>query len=129
MRNHPFLKLVANIETPRGYDIYAAYLDIAELTELENITLADFGPKIYMERSKKLMGSNYKLISNKPIILKDGTGAYRTEFEFLWSTGGWNCAAIVVSVLRDKKFVALSIMALAGNQSEVAWVAESLTFE
>ena len=96
----------------------------------ENMTLADTGPEYYLEWLKNSgTGSNAKIISNKPITLKDGTKAYRTEFEYFSYTGAFKVGSIAVSAFRDKKLVQLDIHAIAGVQSEAAWIVESLTFK
>ena len=103
----------------------ASVLDVTE-----GMALADIGPKNYVERLKNVgRGSNIKLISNNPFVLKDGTNAYRTEFEYLLATGAMQMGVIIVSAFKDKKLVVLAIHTTAGEQSNVAWIVESLTFE
>ncbi len=81
------------------------------------------------EIKNQKLGVNFKVISNKPIILKDGTKAYRTELEYLYPTGSYKIGLVSVSAFRDKKVVNVNIHTTAGLQSELAWIPESLTFE
>ena len=52
----------------------------------EAMTLADIGPKVYLPTLKEV-GSNFNVVSNDEITLKDGTKAYRTEIEWLYHDG------------------------------------------
>ena len=113
------------MKAPVANIIRASVMDVHE-----NMTLADMGPKYHLEWLKNSgIGSNIKIISNKPFILRDGTKAYRTEFEYLYATGALKFRSIVVSIFRDNKLVQLDIHATAGVQSEAAWIVESLTFK
>jgi hypothetical protein len=46
------------------------------------LKLEDFGPKQYASWMKKF-GSNITVISNKEVVLRDGTKAYRTDIEWI----------------------------------------------
>lgn len=124
--NPNFPQTVINLRAQGAGSIRASVMDVPE-----NMILADIGPKYNYLESLKNSGraTNIKIISNKPIILKDGTKAYRTEFEYLTTRGAFKIGAIVVSVFRDNKLVQLEIHATAGVQSVAAWIVESLTFK
>jgi TolB-like protein/Tfp pilus assembly protein PilF len=120
-----FPQSVINLEVRGVGYISATIKDVPE-----NVTLANCVPKYYVESLKNSgTASNIKIISNKPITLKDGTRAYRTELEYVYATGAYKFGTVVVSAFSDKKWVYLDIHATAGEQSEVAWIPESLTFK
>ena len=119
------LNVVMSMKTSSDQLFSASVMDVTE-----NMTLADIGPEYYLEGLKNSgKASNIKIISNKPIILKDGTEAYRTELEFVYATGAYNSGVVIVSAFKDKKLVVLVTYATAGLQSDVAWIPESLTFK
>jgi adenylate cyclase len=122
---NPIFFPVLTMRTPGGNEFVASVLDVTE-----DMALADIGPKYYVERLKNHgLGSNVKLISNDPFVLKDGTNAYRTDFEYLLATGTMKMGVVIVSAFKDKKLVVLDIHTTAGEQSYEAWIPESLTFE
>ena len=121
----PLFFPVLSMRTPGGNFFGTTLLDVTE-----DMALADVGPKNYVERLKNNgIGSNIKLISNNPFVLKDGTNAYRTEFEYLLATGSMKMGVVIVSAFKDKKVVAIVIHTTADEQSDVAWIPESLTFK
>ena len=69
---------VMRMKTPGDVHFFASVGDIPEGMKLE-----DFGPKFYAQALKN-SGSNIKVISNKEIVLKCGTKAYRTDITYLW---------------------------------------------
>jgi len=122
--NPKFPLTVIRLQAPVVNLIRASVMDVPG-----DMILADMGPKYHLEWLKNSgTGSNIKIISNKPVILKDGTKAYRTEFEYSNAAGGYKVRSIVVSAFRDKKLVQLDIHAASGVQS-VAWIVDSLTFK
>jgi hypothetical protein len=108
------------MRTPYGQEFDASVADIPE-----GITLADYGPKGYAPILEKIV-SNVNVISNKEIILKDGTKAYRTDIKWLWKENIW-LITLVVSTYKDDKLVFLGTH--SANPNAVAWIVESLTFE
>jgi len=70
---------VMRMKTP-GNDIFSAsVVDIPEEIKLE-----DFGPKHFVQQFDNY-DKNVKVISNKEIMLKCGTKAYRTNYTWLWN--------------------------------------------
>jgi len=92
---------VMRMRTP-GNILFSAYVvDIPDDMKIE-----DFGPKIYAQKLENY-GSNIKVISNKEIVLKCGTKAYRTDIIWLWNNKVW-MTDFVVSVYKNDKCVYLS---------------------
>lgn len=113
---------VLRMRTPRWVEIQASVADIPEA-----MTLADIGPKVYLPTLKEV-GSNFNVVSNDEITLKDGTKAYRTEIKGLYRDGKTQITTLLVSAFKDGKWVYLTTDPI-GDPSEVAWIVESLTFE
>jgi len=68
---------VMRMKTP-GNDTFSA--SVADIPE--GMKVADFGPKHYVQKFENY-DINVKVISNKEIMLKCGTKAYRTDFTWL----------------------------------------------
>jgi TolB-like protein/class 3 adenylate cyclase len=111
---------VLRMRTPDGLGFEASVADIPE-----GVTVADYGPKLYAPALERF-GSNVKVISNREIILKDGTKAYRTDIKWLYKENIW-LTTLVVSTYKDDKMVFLATH--PPNPNALAWIVESLTFE
>lgn len=110
------------MRTPGGLSFRASVINIPE-----DLKLADIGPKFYANILLNL-GVEVKVVSNKEIILKDGTKAYRTELEWLWQ-GTLSITTIVVSAFKEGEFVYLTTTSLWKENEEVTQIIESLTFK
>jgi TolB-like protein len=120
-----YLNPVVHLMAPSGVFIAVLVSD-----KPENMSLAEVGANYFMKRIKNdLAGSNIKILSNKPIVLADGTKAYRTEIEYLISTGAQTLDTVIISAFRDKKLVTIIAHTTAGGQRDWAWIPESLAFE
>lgn len=109
---------------PGGGTFYAPVADIPEGLKLE-----DFGPEAYLLELKEMgAGTNFGVISNELISLKDGTKAFETAIKRLWNDGKTWITTTLVSAYREDKLVYLTTHT-AANPEEVAWIVESLTFQ
>jgi CubicO group peptidase (beta-lactamase class C family) len=91
---------VMRMTTPGNIFFSAYVVDIPD-----GMKIADFGPKIYAQNLENY-GSNIKVISNKEIVLKCGTKAYRTDIKWLWNNSIW-MTDFVVSAYKDDKCIYL----------------------
>ena len=75
------------------------------------------------------IGSNIRVVSNKGILLKDGTEAYRTDIEWMWYSVP--ITTVFVNAYKDGKWVYVSADSprWRRNIDEMAVIVESLTFE
>lgn len=89
--------------------------------------MIEIGPEHYASLLKPV-GSKFKVISNEEFSLRDSTGAYRTEIKWLYQDGFSWVNTIVVSAYKDDKWV-YSVVNTVGDPSEIAWIAESLSFD
>jgi tetratricopeptide (TPR) repeat protein len=114
---------VLHMKTPGKVEFYADVDDIPV-----GIAVADVGIKHYLPILKELgIGTNFEVVSNRLIGLKDGTEAYRTEIK--WQVkGGPRITTLLVSAYKDDKWVSLSAHPF-GDPEEVSWIIESLTFK
>ena len=110
------------MRTPRWVGIEAGVADIPKA-----MTLADIGSKVFLPTLKEVE-SNFNVVSNDEITLKDGIKAYRTEIEWLYRDGKSWVTTLLVSTFKDGKRIYLTTQP-RGDPAEVAWIAESLTFE
>ena len=67
--------------------------------------IKDFGPQFWTQVLENY-GSNIKVISNKEIVLKCGTKAYRTDITWWWNNT-IRMTDFVVSVYKDGKCIYL----------------------
>jgi tetratricopeptide (TPR) repeat protein len=93
----------------------------------QDIPLSKIGPKHYASILNTL-GSNVEVISNKELILKDGTEAFRTEIKWLYADGKTWLNTVLVSAFKEGKWIYITVHPI-GNPADVAWIVESLTFE
>jgi uncharacterized caspase-like protein/translation initiation factor IF-1 len=112
---------VMAMKTPRGVTFLVAMAKIPQ-----GMRLKDIGWKAYAPGLKKI-GSSIKVISNREIMLKDGTKAYRTSLKWLTKDRKKRITTIVVSAFKDDKWVFLSIHTSV-HPEKFAPIAESLTF-
>ena len=110
------------MRTPRWVGIQASVADIPKA-----MTLADIRPKVYLPTFKEVE-SNFNVVSNDEITLKDGTKAYRTKIEWLYRDGKSWAITLLVSAFKDGQWVYLTTHP-RGDPAEVAWIAEGLTSE
>jgi hypothetical protein len=89
--------------------------------------LSEIGPNHYAS-ILNTFGSNAEVISNKELILKDGTEAYRTEIKWLYGDGALWINTLLVSAFKNDKWVYVAVHP-SGNPADVAWIVESLTFK
>jgi hypothetical protein len=100
--------------------------------------LAEVGPRVFASALKNL-GSNIQVVSNKKIILEDGTVAYRTDIN--WQGQPFRLRTLLVSAFKDRKLVGPVWVSLvytlgASNEASIsedlnegASIVESLTFK
>jgi tetratricopeptide (TPR) repeat protein len=113
---------ILRMRAPQWYTFNARVTDIPEGMKLEN-----FGPKAYLPTLSEL-GTNFNVISNESITLKDGTKAYKTSIKWLWKDGKTWITTLLVSAYKEDKCVQLMAHP-TGDPKEVAWIVESLTFQ
>ena len=92
----------------------------------DSVTLAEVGPKTYVNILQFVGGRDIKVLSNNQIVLGDGTPAYRTDIK--WWFGSSERTTHVVSVFKDGKWVYLAAhpRKKPNNASDIF---ESLRFE
>jgi hypothetical protein len=91
---------VMRMKTLEGVLFSAYVVDIPGGMKIE-----DFGPKSYAQDLENY-GSNIKVISNKEVVLKCGTKAYRTDITWLWNNAV-RMTDFLVSVYKDGKCIFL----------------------
>ena len=72
---------VLRMRAPNMSEFDANVADIPKEMKLE-----DIGPKFYLPKLKEV-GTNFDVISNESITLKDGTKAYKTKIKWLYKKG------------------------------------------
>ena len=105
---------------------FAAYV----IDTPNDISLKDFAAKYYVPKLKDFSSyfSDITIISNKKIVLKGNTTAYRTDITY--SSGGWPNNLVVVAAQRQNKYVYVASGGWAGRSIEdQVKIVESLTFE
>ena len=113
---------VLRMRAPNMSEFDANVADIPKEMKLE-----DIGPKFYLPKLKEI-GTNFDVISNESITLKDGTKAYKTKIKWLYKDGQIWITTLLVSAYKEDKCVFLSTHPI-GDPEEVAWIVESLTFQ
>jgi CubicO group peptidase (beta-lactamase class C family) len=99
----------------------------ASISEIPpGIKLEAFGPKIYAKRIEKV-GSHIQVISNKEIILKGGTSAYRTEITWLWKNS-ISIKTILVTAYKNGKAVFVCAHPWKGSRT-IEPIFQSLNFK
>jgi adenylate cyclase len=92
----------------------------------KGIPLEDVGPKVFLPRLEKDVGTEIRLLSNDEIKLKDGTIAYKTKMEFN-SRKGFFITCFLISAYKEDKWV-YNLAATVGDPLEIESLAESLRF-
>jgi CubicO group peptidase (beta-lactamase class C family) len=111
---------VMRMATPTGGIITAS------IYKTSPMKLEDFGPKEYASWMKKY-GSNITVISNDEITLKDGTTAYRTDFEWTMKNNkSWTTN--LVSTYQDGKCIYITVHEF-NKANTVEPIVQSWTFE
>lgn len=113
---------IMGMRTPEGIFIHAYLSDISQ-----GIKLAEIGPKVYKANLEKY-GTNVSVISNKEITLKDGTKAYRTDFEWRWADTSTLVTTRLVSAFKDGKWIHITTHYLI-DPGEADPIVESLTLK
>lgn len=112
---------IMRMKSPGNVVITACIVDIPE-----GIPIEEFGPKYFIMRLKQ-GGSDFKIISNKEIMLQCGTKAYRTDIKWLWKKNV-SMATFLVSIYKDGKCIFLNT--LTWNDPERCEpIVKSLTFK
>lgn len=112
---------VMRMKTP-GNDIFSAsVVDIPE-----GIKLEDFGPKHFVQQFDNY-DKNVKVISNKEIMLKCGTKAYRTNYTWLWNNYVPE-TTFLVSAYKDGKCIFVWVDTWKYHD-KVEPIVQSLTFK
>jgi len=110
---------IMKMKTPDGVSFNASVVKIPD-----GIKLEDFGTK-YITSILQKYGSNVKVISNKEIILKCGTKAYRTDITWLWN-GAWPLNTLIVSAYKEGQCVWVAAHPMA-DPEKLAPIVQSLT--
>jgi len=92
---------IMGMKTLEGVLFSAYIIDIPEGMRIE-----DFGPKYYAPDLENYYGSNIKVISNREIVLKCCTKAYRTDIKWLWNNAV-RMTDFLVSAYQDGKCIFL----------------------
>jgi len=111
---------IMRMETPTG-GIFTA-----SIYKISPMKLEDFGPKEYASWLKDY-GSNITVISNDEIMLKDGTTAYRTDFEWTLKNNK-SLTTNLVSTYKDGKCIYIAVHEFNKNNT-VDPILQSWTFE
>lgn len=108
------------MKTPEDAFFSASVIDIPA-----DLQLKDSGPKIYASALKNF-GSDIKIISNRPIKLRCGTEAYRTEIKWLWKSQV-KLTSIIVSAFKENKCIYL-VTHTTRNPEKMVKITQSLSF-
>jgi CubicO group peptidase (beta-lactamase class C family) len=112
---------VMRMRTPGDIVFSASVIDIPEGMKIE-----DFGPKFYAQDLENY-GSNIKVISNKEIMLRCSTKAYRTDITWSWKNA-LPFTTYLVSVYKDGKCIFLWA-ATWKYHNKLEPIVQSLTFK
>jgi len=92
----------------------------------KGIPVREFGPEFYLQNLKK-HGTSFEIASNKEIILKCGTKAYRTDINWIWNKNV-SMRTLLVSVYKDGKAVFLNTVSWNNSHQKCEPIIRSLTF-
>jgi len=111
---------IMGMRTPDGIAIHAYLSEIPG-----GMMLAEVGPKAYTEKLAQV-GTDIRILANRTIVLRDGTAAYRTDFEWQWSANGSMVTTRLVSAFKEGKWIHVATHHLIDPGDE-APIVESLT--
>jgi CubicO group peptidase (beta-lactamase class C family) len=111
---------IMGLRTPDGIAIHAYLSEIPT-----GLRLAEVGPKAYTKKLAQV-GTNIKTLDNREIVLRDGSTAYRTDFEWQWSANGSKVTTRLVSAFKKGQWIHVATHHLIDPGSE-APIVESLT--
>lgn len=111
---------VMSMTTLEGMPIFASVGDMPA-----GLTLSDIGPKFYVPFLSGV-GSEAQIVSNRPITLRDGKPAYRSDIQWRHPEGG-PLTSIFVTAFHQGKEVAVSVHSWK-DITVYAPIAESLRF-
>jgi CubicO group peptidase (beta-lactamase class C family) len=103
---------IMSMKTPKGIRFSSSIHDIPE-----GMKLSEMGPNHYVSYLSNV-GTDIQIISNKEIVLKDGTKAYRTNLKWLYQ-GIFPVTTLLTATFKDGKCVYVS-----AHPSEYTPVAE-----
>ena len=120
----PLPNQVMSMRTLDSIHFSAYVVDVAN-----DIPLEDFGPNFYAKLLTAIPGvSDLKVISNKKIVLKDNTAAYRTDIQYKY--GSFLMNLVLVAAKKQTQYVYVLATLWGGRSSEEGiQIVESLTFE
>jgi len=113
---------IMGLRTPDGVAIHAYLSEIPS-----GLGLAEVGPKAYIQKLA-LVGSDIKTLANREIVLHDGSGAYRTDFEWHFSAIGSKVTTRLVSAFKEGQWIHVATHHLIDPGDE-APIVESLTLQ
>jgi CubicO group peptidase (beta-lactamase class C family) len=113
---------IMGMRTPDGMAIHAYLSEIPT-----GLRLAEVGPKAYTEKLAQV-GTDIKTIANREIVLRDGSRAYRTDFEWQFSAIGSKVTTRLVSAFKDGQWIHVATHHLIDPGDE-APIVESLTLQ
>jgi len=111
---------IMSMRTPDGMAIHAYLSDIPA-----GLGLAEVGPKAYTKNLAQL-GTDIKTLANREIVLRDGSRAYRTDFEWHFSAIGSKVTTRLVSAFKEGKWIHVATHHLI-DPGDQAPIVESLT--
>jgi len=110
------------LRTPEVISIHAYLSEIPA-----GMALAEVGPKAYTKNLAQL-GTDIKTLANREIVLRDGSIAYRADFEWHFSAIGGKVTTRLVSVFKEGQWIHVATHHLIDPGVE-APIVESLTLK
>ena len=107
----------------RTSDVISIHAYLSEIPA--GMALAEVGPKAYTEKLA-LVGSDIRILANREIELKDGSIAYRTDFEWQWIANESKVTTRLVSAFKEGQWIYVATHHLIDPGVE-APIVESLT--
>ena len=129
--NYPALSRKEEITYPtqimgmRTPDVISIHAYLSEIPA--GMTLAEVGPKAYTPKLAQV-GTDIKTLANRKIVLRDGSRAYRTDFEWEFSAIGSKVTTRLVSAFKEGQWIHVATHYLIDPGDE-APIVESLTLQ
>tara|TARA_Y100000588_G_scaffold147834_1_gene161723 strand:+ start:250 stop:1857 length:1608 start_codon:yes stop_codon:yes gene_type:complete len=115
---------VMEMKTLSGFRFDAGVMDIPK-----GIALGELGPERYARFLEDVSGTRIKVVSNEPMVLTDGTPAYRTEIHWRYAAS-LDLKTIVMSAIKEEKWVLVAAHPWEDfTHAEASKIVETLSFE
>lgn len=115
---------VMQMKTLSGFKFEAGVIDIPN-----GIVLRELGPEGYAPFLEDLSGARIKVVSNEPMVLTDGTPAYRTEIHWRYAAS-LDLKTVIVSAIKEEKWVLVAAHPWEGfTHEEASKIVETLSFD